>query len=192
MPFGEALYLLARVLIMKSYKLKIIINFQETLANIGTAYDNLHKELKGLVEITKKRHFPIRYGNIQPEHTCNALPKYTLDRRRLHDIQVKALLLAKSTENDKIAKANKTTEKHVRMDNKNLEAILKDINQVKNATTITRYPPKSTGVGHQEHDQCSVKETCRYRNPVCDRHQCYKDYEQCQVQNQHLYNNWKY
>lgn len=168
--------------------LQFNIDLQETLANIGNAYDNLHKELRAILEtITENKHCPTPSKSTQlnvsrPNYKPKS--KYTLDRRRLHDAQVKATLFDKN--NDiRVAKVNKTTENAIFKKNKSLEAFLKQ--PVINATTITRYPLKSTGVGHQEPVECSARETCiRYKNMVSDKHAC------CKFHHEHCCNNWKY
>ncbi|CAG9786045.1 unnamed protein product [Diatraea saccharalis] len=111
---------------------------QDTINKIGYAYDTLYLELTGLAKITEKK-LPDKIGitkrYAKPPKTEN---QHFLDRKRLQDIQIQATTNAKNhtqifTQNKK----NKTIQ--------HLEPEKEEISRT--ASTMTRGPLKSTGVG---------------------------------------------
>lgn len=128
---------------------------QDTIGNIGKAYDNLHTELKDLLfevnkkEIQHKDTLECRHKE-KIEAKCKAENK--LDTRR-HDFEVQTVLTTNKmkigvgveTDNNK----NLHTRKHKATGSLNIHASTRENEATgppcKHAATNTKNPPKSTG-----------------------------------------------
>ncbi|XP_030024938.1 uncharacterized protein LOC115443611 [Manduca sexta] len=132
-------------------------SMKETINNIGNAYDVLHKDLKGLISAAENA--ISMDTSRKPEQGYK--DKYTLDRRTLHNMRVQAMVKAK---NERVGKSH-TKFKELTYKNAKPIAI--------NATTITKYPPKSTGIGSNLTAEC-CEDSCG-RNV----HKCYEVYNYC-------------
>ncbi|CAK1547327.1 unnamed protein product [Leptosia nina] len=106
------------------------------LVEIGSAYDTLHRDVKEIVKI---------------EHckSCCQHQHQDLDRRKKHDLNVVAML----------NKKNVCTGLQTRENTAFNEYCL-----TKNASTLTRYPLKSTGAGIATRKVRIYKEECTCRN----------------------------
>lgn len=166
---------------------------QETIHRIGHAYDNLHHELQGLAKIADKNQSPEVTTEREPatpqskknqfsNNNHHVIPVELLKKTKDHTTLNVPLLIDKTIQHfipDNMMK-NKTT--HVHEKRKTCDG--------KNMSTITRYPPKSTGVGLDNEKCktiCPTEEYCKYRKTSTGVHQCCKDFE--------CYNpiyNWKF
>ncbi|CAF4824314.1 unnamed protein product [Pieris macdunnoughi] len=114
---------------------KVLDKITNTMTDIGTAYDTLHKDVKQIV-----KHKPCK--------SCCHSPAHTLDRRKQHDINVvtmiekkKASMVCKEVQ----TRQNTAFNKHC---------------LTTNASTITRYPLRSTGVGIETRKYYAYKDDC--------------------------------
>ncbi|XP_059047200.1 uncharacterized protein LOC131842647 [Achroia grisella] len=151
---------------------------KNTVNNIGYAYDKLHKEVKGLTVTAdfKKSGVSLKkelYEKSNNKPTCNNRNKV------FNNLQLQT---KEHPKNDKKTEASLVSSKSVQNILYNTKSF-----PSRNVSTVTRYPPKSTGVGLDTTKFIKLEE-CIDSKENNEIHKCHGNYE-CYDNN---CNNWKF
>lgn len=155
----------------------LLYSLQDTITNIGQAYDSLHTELKDLIEIVEPA-MVMPYSKLKDSDALRCKKKNNLDRRALHDIQVQAVL-TKRNDKMKVGVGTLTDDEIISsltLKNKSTGPM------AKSAATNTKNPLKSTGITS---DLSNSDTDFYFRNNSRCNHEyhnhlnCHRDFDHC-------------
>lgn len=166
----------------ESFCLNTLNTLQNTITNIGNAYDNLHTELTDLIDVVDPSPGTVvipshNYKKLKDPEAKRCKNKPYLNRRDPRDIQVQALITKRNdkkrvgvgtlTDADLVASKTKT----ISLRNKSTTPMAKNI------ATNTKNPVTSTGITSDLSNSDTAKYYHKCNHSICHHHSHIKSHK---------------